>query len=197
MNSYITIKISGKTNFVIKTTAMLTDDLNPANNFTVKPVRTVLIALDFDPTALKIAEAGYSLAKTMNAGVVLLHVIAEEIYYSSLEYSPITGFSGFSNNDFTLMASSEGLEKASQYFLDSTKNHLGDESIQTVIEKGDFADMILRTAKNTSADLIVIGSHSRKWLEQVLMGSVTEKVLHNTEIPLFIVPTKNRESRKK
>lgn len=176
---------------------MLTDDLNPSNSFTVKPVKTVLIALDFDPTASKIAEAGYSLAKTMNAGVVLLHVIAEEIYYSSLEYSPITGFSGFSNSDFTLMASSEGLEKASQYFLDSTRNHLGDETIQTVIEKGDFADMILRTAKNTSADLIVIGSHSRKWLEQVLMGSVTEKVLHNTEIPLFIVPTKNRENKKK
>lgn len=192
-NSYITFVNQGNSIFVINYKAMEEDVLQSAKEFTLRPFRTVLIAIDFDPTALKIAEAGYSLAKTMNAEVILLHVIAEEVYYSSLEYSPITGFSGFSNSDFTLMASSEGLEKASEYFLDSTKQHLGDESIRTVIEKGDFGDMILKTARNTGADLIVIGSHSRKWLEQILMGSVTEKVLHNTEIPLFIVPTKKRK----
>jgi nucleotide-binding universal stress UspA family protein len=35
-----------------------------------------------------------------------------------------------------------------------------------------------------------MGSHSRRWLEKILMGSVTETVLHKTTIPLFIVPTK-------
>jgi nucleotide-binding universal stress UspA family protein len=40
------------------------------------------------------------------------------------------------------------------------------------------------------ADVIVIGSHSRKWLENIVMGSVTEKVLHHTSIPLLIVPTR-------
>jgi nucleotide-binding universal stress UspA family protein len=167
------------------------------SDFRGKPVRTVLIALDYDPTALRIAETGYSLARAMNAETVLLHVVADEIYYSSLEYSPITGFSGFSNSDFTLMASSEGLVKASEYFLESTRSHLGDESIRTVIDKGDFADVILKTAKNINADLIVMGSHSRRWLEQVLMGSVTEKVLHNTGIPLYIVPTSSRHAGKK
>jgi nucleotide-binding universal stress UspA family protein len=43
------------------------------------------------------------------------------------------------------------------------------------------------------ADVIVIGSHSRKWLENIVMGSVTEKVLHHTSIPLLIVPTKKRD----
>jgi nucleotide-binding universal stress UspA family protein len=45
-------------------------------------------------------------------------------------------------------------------------------------------------AKSMTADIIVIGSHSRKWLENIVMGSVTEKVLHHTSIPLFIIPTK-------
>jgi nucleotide-binding universal stress UspA family protein len=40
------------------------------------------------------------------------------------------------------------------------------------------------------AELIVMGSHSRKWLDAILMGSVTEKVLHHTVLPLYIVPTK-------
>jgi nucleotide-binding universal stress UspA family protein len=39
-------------------------------------------------------------------------------------------------------------------------------------------------------DFIVMGSHSLKWLENLVIGSVTEKVLHYTTIPVFIVPTK-------
>jgi nucleotide-binding universal stress UspA family protein len=38
-----------------------------------------------------------------------------------------------------------------------------------------------------------MGSHSRKWLEKIVMGSVTEKVLNQTSIPLFIVPTKKQD----
>ena len=35
-----------------------------------------------------------------------------------------------------------------------------------------------------------MGSHSRRWLENILMGSVAEKVLHHSTIPIFIIPTK-------
>jgi Universal stress protein UspA and related nucleotide-binding proteins len=35
-----------------------------------------------------------------------------------------------------------------------------------------------------------MGSHSRKWLENIIMGSQAEAVLKKTKIPLFIIPTK-------
>ena len=38
-------------------------------------MKKVLIALDYDPTAQKVAEAGYSLAKSLNAEVILLDLI--------------------------------------------------------------------------------------------------------------------------
>jgi nucleotide-binding universal stress UspA family protein len=38
-----------------------------------------------------------------------------------------------------------------------------------------------------------MGSHSQKWLENIIMGSVTEKVLHHTSIPIFIIPTKQKK----
>ena len=82
---------------------------------------------------------------------------------------------------------------SSLQYLDKSKQHLGDKTIQTIVKEGDFANSILATAKEMKADLIVIGSHSRKWLENVLMGSVTEEVLHNTLIPLLIVPTKKNK----
>ena len=153
-------------------------------------MKKVLIALDYDVTAQKIAEAGFSFAKSMKAQVILLHVIGDPAYYSSLEYSPITGFAGYMDMSNNQLDSIEGLLKASQLYLDKTKQHLGDKKIKTFVKEGDFAPAILNTAKELKADLIVMGSHSRNWLENIVMGSVTEKVLHETSLPLLIIPVK-------
>jgi nucleotide-binding universal stress UspA family protein len=50
-------------------------------------MKKVLIALDYNPTAQKVAEVGFSMAKAMNAEITLLHVIADPVYYSSPGYS--------------------------------------------------------------------------------------------------------------
>ncbi len=150
----------------------------------------VLIALDYDPTAQKVAEMGFTLAKAMKAEVILMHVITDVMYYSSLDYSPIMGYGGFMEMDQVQLNSAEGLMKASNHFLDKTKHHLGDSTIKTLVGEGDCAESIQKAAKKLHANIIVMGSHSKKWLEDIIMGSVTEKVLHETSIPLFIVPTK-------
>jgi nucleotide-binding universal stress UspA family protein len=153
----------------------------------------VLIALDYDPTAQKVAEMGYSLGKAMNAEVILLHVISDIAYYSALDYSPIMGYSGFMDVDEIQSNSTNGLIKAANQFLDKTKHHLDDHNIKTLVKEGNCAESIVEAAKKEHADIIVMGSHSRKWLEDIIMGTVTEKVLHETSIPLFIVPTKKRK----
>lgn len=150
----------------------------------------VLIALDYNPTAQKVAEAGFELAKSMEAETILLHVISDPIYYSSRDYSPIMGFSGYMNLDPLLLNSVDTLKRASLDYLDKSRHHLGDETIQTMVEEGGYSETILETAIKIDADIIVMGSHSQKWLENILLGSVTEEVLHHTNIPLFIVPTK-------
>ncbi|HEX3009110.1 MAG TPA: universal stress protein [Bacteroidales bacterium] len=150
----------------------------------------VLIALDYDLTAKKVAEKGYLMAQSMGAEVMLLHVIADSTYYSSLEYSPIVGFLGVTDFDSSNLIDSGGLKKLTMHFLDNMKHHLKDDTIRTLIKEGDFAEAILETAKEIHADIIVMGTHSRKWLENIVMGSVTEKVLNHTAIPLFIIPTR-------
>jgi nucleotide-binding universal stress UspA family protein len=154
-------------------------------------MKKVLIALDYDPTAQKVAEAGFALSKSMKVEVTLLHVVASANYYSSLEYSPITGFAGYIDMNPLKLESDDWVKDASGKFLDKIKKHLDDKNIKTVVKEGDAADAILKTAKELHADIIVIGSHSRRWIEEILIGSVTEKVLHNTSIPLFIIPVKN------
>jgi len=151
-------------------------------------MKKVLIALDFDPTAQKVSEEGYSFARSMGAEIVLLHVIVDPLYYSSIESFPIIGYTGSLITPLQML-NTEETKKESGLFLNKIKQHLGDNAIQTIIKEGDFADVILKTADELKVDVIVMGSHSRRWLEEILMGSVTENVLHHSNIPLFIIPT--------
>ena len=153
-------------------------------------IKKVLIALDYNPTAQKVAETGFSLATSLGAELTLLHVITDPVFYATSGFSPIMGFNGYVDVSPTVLDSIDGLKNASLQYLNKTKQHLGDATIQTVVKEGDFAETILKTAKELHSDIIVIGSHSQKWLENILMGSVTERVLHQSSVPLFIVPTK-------
>lgn len=153
-------------------------------------MKKVMIAMDYNPTAQKVAEMGYEFAKSMDAEVTLLHVISDPMFYSSLDYSPIMGFAGYINNDPLQLNTMEVMTSASLNYLDKTRIHLVDPNIRIMVEEGDIAETILKTAKKIHADIIVIGSHSLKWLENIVMGSVTGEVLKHTTIPLQIIPTK-------
>ena len=156
-------------------------------------LKKVLIALDYDPTAKKVAEIGFLFAKSMKAEIVLLHVIADRTYHTALEYSPVVGSLGISDTEFLQFTTNGGLGKATKHYLDKMKDLLGDSTIKTIVKEGVFADVILAVAKSEHADAIVMGSHSRRWFAEILMGSVTEKVLKDTLIPLFIIPIKKHD----
>ncbi|MDO9374845.1 MAG: universal stress protein [Bacteroidota bacterium] len=153
-------------------------------------MKKILIALDYDPSAEQIAKAGHELAKATQAQTVLIHIIADALYYSSLDYSPVMGYTGFSSPDMVPLVDIQALKDASLDFLEQTKRHLNDDSIQVIVGDGDCADAILETANEIGADVIVLGSHSRRGLDKILMGSISEKVLNHTSIPLLMIPTK-------
>ncbi len=153
-------------------------------------MKKILVALDYDPTAKKIAECGFELATALKAEMILLHVIADPVYYSSTAFSPIMGFGGYLGMDFMDPDIIEGLKRVSLEFLEKTKQHLGSDHIRTMVQEGDSETTILEVAKKEKASIIVMGSHSRKWLEAILVGSTTEKVLHKSSLPLYIIPTK-------
>jgi nucleotide-binding universal stress UspA family protein len=160
-------------------------------------MKKVLIALDYNSTAQKVAEQGYALAKSMNAQITLLHVISDAAYYSSDIYSPLMGYDSFTDIKFIETASVEELREAALDYLDKSQQHLNDTTIQTAVKEGDFGEQILETATEINADIIVMGTHSRRGLEKILVGSVAEKVLRHSTIPLFIIPTKTFEEKEK
>jgi len=145
--------------------------------------KKVLIALDYDPTALRVAEAGFDIAKAMDAEIILLHVIINLVTYS-LTYMRM---------DPLKLDTVQDMKQASQDFVEKSKHYLGDNMIQTIVKAGDFAESILHTANDMAVDMIIMGSHSTKWLEEVVMGRVTNEVLQQTKIPILIIPTRKQK----
>ena len=153
-------------------------------------MKNVLIALDYSSTAPKIAEAGYALAKSMNATVALLHITTDAVYYASRSYSPVLGFDTFSDLNILETTPVEEIKLAARDYLEQITQHLGDDTIQTIVEEGDTGECILETAAAIHADIIVLGTHSRRGINKIMLGSVTEKVVRHSTVPLYIIPVK-------
>ena len=156
-------------------------------------MKKVLIALDYEPSAEKIAETGHTIATALNADIVLLHVIAEPAYYSSMEYSPIMGFSGFMDTMNVDMSESvtKNVNALALEFLNKSKEHLGNNNIETMVAEGNFAETIVESAEKVQADIIVMGSHTRRGLDKLLMENVAEKVVHLSKVPVLVIPIKD------
>lgn len=155
-----------------------------------KAIKKVLIALDYDPTAQKVAEIGFLIAKSMQSEVVLLNVLTDAEYYTALDNEPLINVMGFHGYDASVLFKTDGLNVVMKNYLDKVKLHLENTAIKTIVEKGDCAETILSVSAKIDADVIVLGSHSKQWLESIIMGSVAEKVLKHTLIPVLIIPTK-------
>jgi len=153
-------------------------------------IEKVLIALDYDPSAHKVAETGFAMAKAMSAEVVLLHIVTDPVFYTSADFSPITGYGDYLGLVPMQFDNLGGLKDAALGFLEKIKKHLGDDGIVTLTGDGDIAPTIVKTAKSVHADVIVMGSHSRKWLENIVMGSAASEVLQHTTLPVFIIPVR-------
>ena len=57
-----------------------------------------------------------------------------------------------------------------------------------VREATDIHREILEQAERTNADLLVVGSHGRSGFERLLLGSITEKLMHKAPCPIMVVP---------
>ena len=61
-----------------------------------------------------------------------------------------------------------------------------DVSLDTVVEKGDAADVIVESTEAYDVDHIVMGSHARSGLSRILVGSVAEEVIRSAPVSVTI-----------
>jgi nucleotide-binding universal stress UspA family protein len=60
---------------------------------------------------------------------------------------------------------------------------------ETRLEDGAPVEAILHLARELAPDLIVMGTHGRRGLTRLVLGSTTESVLHRSAVPVLVVPT--------
>jgi nucleotide-binding universal stress UspA family protein len=151
----------------------------------MKKIKKVLIVMDLHPSSQKIIEVGYNLAKDIKATVILLQIKVGLVNYS-LIYKKME----------TLKPNNlENFKVAAMGFFEKQKQEPGDDTIHTIVKPGDFAESILKTAKEMDIDTIVMGSHSTKWLEEMILDRVTDEVLQQTTVHILIVPTRKYDAK--
>lgn len=139
-------------------------------------MKKILIAIDGGPTSEKVALNGFQLGFQLNAEIALISVVDTTILMTEGAITP-REFAEIIKNDY---------KKNQQMLVDKV---FKDYKVWTFVEEGKPFEAILNVAKEWDADIIVLGTHGRTGLSHLLMGSVAEKVIRHSEIPLFIIPT--------
>ncbi|NJO69935.1 MAG: universal stress protein [Bacteroidetes bacterium] len=63
-----------------------------------------------------------------------------------------------------------------------------------MVIEGDTPQSIIDAAIAVDAGMVVLGSHNRRGLDRMLMGSTAEDVLRKITIPLLVVPTRGKDN---
>lgn len=135
----------------------------------------VLVPIDDSPQSVAALE--HVMAEFPDADVTLLHVIDPlETWYSTDAVFPSSGEHWY-----------ESERKAAQNRFDEVQSIVGTGKVDTVIEVGRPARVIVEYAANHPIDLIVMGSHGRSGIARFLLGSVTEVVVRRSPVPVTVI----------
>lgn len=149
--------------------------------------KRILVPTDFgelSQLALKYAAVG---AVQFGAELTVLHAEQFEVppYFLADEY------------DRVLSELNQRRQKAENYLADHVRKTLGSVVDRLTVKyrliETHPVEAILQTAESEKVDLIVMGTHGRTGLQRFYLGSVTERVLREARIPVFVVKQKERE----
>jgi nucleotide-binding universal stress UspA family protein len=126
-------------------------------------IRRILIAVDDQPMSLRAAQLGAELGRAVGGEIALINV---------------------SN----AVAEFDRAEMQSKTFLSCLRDRLSlPFTTQNFVQTGIPGPTIVKTAKEWSADIIVIASHGRTGVPRALFGSVAEEVMRTAPCPVLVV----------
>jgi nucleotide-binding universal stress UspA family protein len=89
-------------------------------------------------------------------------------------------------------------EDREKIYNDQYLSHIKDKTkVKIVTESGREDEKILKFAQKENIDIIVIGTHGRTGIEHFLIGSIAEKIIRHSPIPVFIIPCREKSGRDK
>jgi nucleotide-binding universal stress UspA family protein len=136
--------------------------------------RHLLVAMDFEAPSRRALEMALELALVFRASLTLLHVY--EI--PTLAYGPIA-------HEALLAARCESARAVLDEVLFEARRRLPEA--HALLRSGVAWREILATIEDRGADLVVMGTHGRSGLSRALLGSVAEKIVRTSPVPVLTV----------
>jgi nucleotide-binding universal stress UspA family protein len=138
--------------------------------------RHVLVATDFSDCSSEAIDVAIELARRYDAALTLLHVYEVPSYaYGEMVYAPI---------DFVTP-----IREAAEKSLKSAHAELAQRfpGAKSVLRAGAAWEQIVGAVQELKADLVVVGTHGRRGLSHALLGSVAERVVQRSLVPVLTV----------
>ena len=139
----------------------------------------ILVAIDDSEISVNVIQQAAQLAKALNSEITVVEVMALDPYLAD------TYVRFDQSNDLIERVRGyveENLAKAEQKF-----EELGLTVATQILEGFSVPQEIINAAQNLGADLIIMGSHGRTGFKKFILGSVAQKVLGESHIPVLIV----------
>jgi nucleotide-binding universal stress UspA family protein len=152
--------------------------------------RNILVPVDGSASATRGLKEAIRLAKERNASLTLLHVVDE---------TPVLQTASVEGGAYFFDELLKGLVADGRKLLDkaTAAAKAAGLRVKPVLMEDigqPVADVIVAQAKKLRADLIVIGTHGRRGLSRVVMGSDAESVVRQSPVPVMLVRLGSRDA---
>jgi nucleotide-binding universal stress UspA family protein len=139
----------------------------------------ILVPVDGSSTSQKAVERAAEVAKAFGSQVTSIYVI---------DPYPFTGVgTDFAYGQAQYLAAATGEANEALRHAQQAFEAAGIQVTTSVVEAHVIARGILETATGQGADLIVMGSHGRRGIEKLLLGSVAQRVVSQSNIAVMVV----------
>jgi len=135
------------------------------------PIKTILHPTDFSERSAYAYQLACALARDYGARLILLHVAALPTVAYGDGIAPVEPEGYWEELRKKLYRLAPGPKIVTEHRF----------------EEGHAATVILEVAKEDQADLIVMGTHGRRGLQRLLMGSIAEEVMRRAACPVLTV----------
>ena len=147
----------------------------------------ILVAVDGSPTSLRGLDEAIKVAKAMRGQLLLVHVVNELVIAAesipTVYYEPVL-----------ISLRDSGVKVLEQAMSVARRADVACEQKLLETLGGRAADEIVKQAKEWSADLIVLGTHGRRGLKRLAMGSDAELILRQSPVPVLMVRDQPEQS---
>jgi nucleotide-binding universal stress UspA family protein len=140
--------------------------------------KRILFPVDLSDASAKVVPYVTTMAEKFNARVHLLFVVRVLQHYAAM-YVPDPSISQF---ELEIL---KGAEKRLYEFKDAHFKEIGETEAEVLL--GEVAEEITRFAAEKKIDLIIMGTHGRKGLDKVVFGSVADRVVKTSPVPVMLV----------